>query len=104
MAGGRLGAHTVDRKDHVVKLRNVIVLGAGIGIGYVMARRLHEDDPEVVHGPRRSSSTNPMLAAVTSQTQRLADQATVKSLDAIRKARGAIRNRLNENVDEAAWN
>ena len=87
-----------------MKLRNLVLLGAGIGIGYAMSQKLHEDDPEVVHGPQRSSATNPVFAAVTSQTQRLADQATVKSLDAIRKARGTIRNRLGEDVDDAAWN
>ena len=87
-----------------MKLRNLVLLGAGIGIGYAMSKKLHEDDPEVVHGPRRSSATNPVLAVMTSQSQRLADQATVKSLDAIRKARGAIRNRLGEDVDDAAWN
>jgi NAD(P)-dependent dehydrogenase (short-subunit alcohol dehydrogenase family) len=87
-----------------LKLRNLIILGAGIGIGYAMSKKLHEDDPEVVHGPQRSSSTNPVLAAVSSQTARIADQATVKSLDAIRMARAAIRNRLGEDVDDAAWN
>ena len=69
-----------------------------------MAKKLHEDDPEVVHGPRRSSATNPVLAAVTLANPRLADQATVKSLDAIRRAREAIRNRLGEDEDDAAWN
>lgn len=87
-----------------MKLRNLLLLGTGIGIGYAMARKMHEDDPEVVHGPQRSSATNPMLAAVSSQTARLADQATVRSLDAIRKARGAIRNRLGDDEDDAAWN
>jgi hypothetical protein len=36
--------------------------------------------------------------------QRLTDRATVSSLDAIRKARGAIRDRLGEtDYDDAAW-
>jgi len=88
-----------------VKLRNLIVFGAGIGLGYTMANKLRKDDPDIAHGPRRAQPTNPVLAAVSSQTQRLADQATVKSLDAIRKARGAIRGRLGEpDEDDAAWN
>lgn len=87
-----------------MKLRNLIVLGAGIGIGYTMANKMRQDDPEIVHGPRRAQPANPVLAAVTTQTHRLADQATVKSLDAIRKARGAIRVRLGEQEDDSAWN
>jgi len=86
-----------------MKIRSLLILGAGIGIGYAVSQRLHEDDPEVVHGPRRSAPANPVLAAVTTQTQRLADQATVLSLDTIRKARSAIRERLGE-ADDAAWN
>ena len=86
-----------------MKIRSLLILGAGIGIGYAVSQRLHEDDPEVVHGPQRSAPANPVLAAVTTQTQRLADQATVLSLDTIRKARSAIRERLGE-ADDAAWN
>jgi hypothetical protein len=40
---------------------------------------------------------------VSSQAQRLADQAAGASLGAIRRARGAIRTRLGEE-DDAAWN
>lgn len=87
-----------------MKLRTLIVLGAGIGIGYTMANKMHQDDPAIVHGPRRAQPANPVLAAVTAQTHRLTDQATVKSLDAIRKAREAIRGRLGEEEDDAAWN
>jgi len=87
-----------------MKIRSLVILGAGIGIGYAVSQRLHEDDPAIVHGPRRSTPANPVLAAVSTQTQRLADQATVRSLDAIRKARGAIRERLAEQDDDAVWN
>ena len=88
-----------------MKLRNVLLLGAGIGIGYALSRKLHEDDPEVVHGPQRTrSSATPGLALVSGPAQRLADQASVKSLDAIRRAREAIRARLGEDEDDAAWN
>jgi hypothetical protein len=39
---------------------------------------------------------------ISGQAQKLADQATVKSLDAIRGARRALQSRLAE--DDAAWN
>jgi hypothetical protein len=43
---------------------------------------------------------------VAGGAQRLADQASVRSLDAIRRARVAIRARLGEDdaFDEASWN
>ena len=49
----------------------------------------------MVHGPQRAQpSSVPGLAAVSTQAQKLADQASVRSLEAIRKAREAIRARL----------
>jgi len=89
-----------------VKLRSLVVLAAGIGIGYRLAKKMNEDDPDVVHGPQRSGAQqNPALLLVSGQAQKLADQATVKSLDAIRRARGVIRERLGEReTDDAAWN
>lgn len=89
-----------------MKLRSLLLVAAGIGIGYSISRKMHEDDPEVVHGPQRRSASSPGLQLVTGQAQRIADQASVRSLDAIRRARGAIRSRLREDdgFDEAAWN
>jgi predicted dinucleotide-binding enzyme len=89
-----------------MKLRSLILFGAGIMTGLAIARKLTEDDPEVVHGPTRSdASTNPGLRVVTSQAQRIADRATVASLSAIRRARGAIRDRIgDEPYDEVSWN
>jgi predicted dinucleotide-binding enzyme len=89
-----------------MKLRSFVLFGAGIMTGLAIARKLTEDDPEVVHGPTRSDgSANPAVRAVTSQAQRIADRATVASLDAIRRARGAIRDRLgDERYDEVSWN
>jgi hypothetical protein len=67
---------------------------------------MHEDDPEVVRGPQRRSSGSPGLQLVSGQAQRIADQASARSLEAIRRARGAIRARLgeNESFDDAVWN
>jgi hypothetical protein len=90
-----------------VKLRSLLVLAAGIGIGYRLAKKMNEDDPDVVRGPQRRTSApqNPALLLVSGQAQKLADQASVKSLEAIRRARGAIRERLGEReTDDAAWN
>jgi hypothetical protein len=88
-----------------MKLRTLFLFGAGVVAGLMLARKMSRDDPDVVTGPTRSGSTaNPAMRVVGSQAQRLADRATVLSLDAIRKARGAIRDRLGEDVyDDAAW-
>jgi predicted dinucleotide-binding enzyme len=89
-----------------MKLRSLVLFGAGIMTGLAIARKLTEDDPEVIHGPTRSdASTNPTLRVVSSQAQRIADRATVASLGAIRRARGKIRDRLgDEPYDEVSWN
>ena len=89
-----------------MKLRSLILFGAGIMTGLAIARKLTEDAPEVIHGPTRpEAASNPGLRAVSSQAQRIADRATVASLDAIRRARGAIRDRLGDQpYDEVSWN
>ena len=89
-----------------MKLRSLLLVAAGIGIGYALSRKMREDDPEVVRGPQRRSSGSPGLQLVTGQAQRIAGQASERSLDAIRRARGAIRTRLGEpdTFDDAAWN
>jgi hypothetical protein len=87
-----------------MKLRSLFLFGAGIAVGVTVMRKLTEDDPDVAHGPQRTSTGNPALRAISEQTVRLSDKATVLSLDAIRKARGAIRGRLAESsYDDAAW-
>jgi hypothetical protein len=92
-----------------MKFRTGLVIG--LAAGYAIAKRtvLTEDDPYVVNGPQRELpsgiAANPALRVVGERAQRLADQATVASLDAIRRTRVAIHNRLSETVDEdAAWN
>ena len=63
-----------------------------------------EDDPNVLHGPQRARSRQgPSLRLVSGQMQKLTDTATGKSLDAIRRVRSGIRDRLGED-DAAAWN
>ena len=86
-----------------MKLRTLILLAVGIALGYKLAKRSTEDDPAIVKGPRdEQRSSNPALRLISGQAQKLADQATVKSLDAIRGARRALQSRLAE--DDAAWN
>lgn len=88
-----------------MKLRSLFLLAAGIALGLKIAEKLHEDDPEVVHGPQRArSDQRPALRLVTTQVQRLTDAATGRSLDAIRRLRGEIRDRLGDGDDVAAWN
>ena len=88
-----------------MKLRSLFLFGAGVAAGLAIANKLSEDDENVVHGPQRTASTtNPAMRALSTGTQRLSGRATVLSLDAIRKARGAIRDRLGEpTYDDAAW-
>jgi hypothetical protein len=87
-----------------VKLRSLLLLIAGVALGMKLAAKLREDDPDVLHGPRRSrNDQRPALRLVSGQVQRLTDAATAKSLDAIRRVRTEIRGRLGED-DVAAWN
>lgn len=88
-----------------MKLRSLVLLVAGVVLGMKLAAKLREDDPNVVHGPQRQRSEqgNPSLRLVSGQVQRLTDAATGKSLDAIRRVRSEIRDRLGED-DAAAWN
>lgn len=84
-------------------LRTLIVFGAGIAAGLTIAKKMTEDDPEVLHGPTRAGSQRPAVKAVSNQASRLADRAQVASLEAIRRTRSRIRERLGED-DAAAWN
>jgi hypothetical protein len=88
-----------------MKLRNLVLIGIGIVLGLQISRKLRQDDPNIVSGPRPSKADGygPGRKMVATQAQRLADQATARSLEAIRRARGAIRTRLAEDSD-ASWN
>ena len=86
-----------------MKLRTLILLAVGIALGYKLAKRSTED-PAILRGPRDEQRTsNPAVRLISGQAQKLADQATVKSLDVIRGARRALQSRLAEQ-DDAAWN
>ena len=91
-----------------MKLRNLILIALGIFIGYKLAAKMREDDPSVVKGPqrrRRDSARAATARAVSSQAQRIAEQATTKSLDIIKRARGSLRDRMGEyESDDAVWN
>jgi len=90
-----------------VKLRNLLLLALGIGIGVKLATRIREDDPNVVKGPRRQEAfgSSRALRSVSARAQRLADQAATKSLDAIKRARGSLRDRITDyESDDALWN
>jgi hypothetical protein len=88
-----------------MKLRTLILIALAIAAGYWLATKRHADDPDIVVGPRDESRGGSAGRFVSGQAQRLADQATAKSLDAIRRARGAIRERIGDRqADEAVWN
>jgi hypothetical protein len=91
-----------------VKLRNLFLIALGIFIGYKLAAKMREDDPRVVRGPQRrqeGSGSNRTARAVSSQAQRIAEQATTRSLDIIKRARGSLRDRMGEyESDDAVWN
>ena len=87
-----------------MKLRSLFFLIAGVALGMKLAAKLREDDPNVLHGPQRKrSDQQPALRLVAGQVQRITDAATGTSLDAIRRVRSGIRDRLGED-DAAAWN
>jgi len=88
-----------------MKLRTLLLLVGGILLGYKLAQRMREDDPDVVKGPQRERADSAPLRAVSDQAQRAVDRASVLSLDAIRRTRGAIQARLGEgDTDDAVWN
>jgi hypothetical protein len=89
-----------------MRLRSLAFVAVGVGIGMWASRRFHEDDPYVVSGPiDERTRTNPALRVVSMGAQAISDRASVASLDAIRRARGAIRQRLAAQVyDDVAWN
>ena len=87
-----------------MKLRSLLLIGFGVAVGMKLAAKLREDDPEVVHGPQRTVDQRPAaLRLVSDGFQRATDVATDKSLQAIRRVRTGIRERLGED-DAAAWN
>jgi hypothetical protein len=88
-----------------MKLRTLLLLVGGILLGYKLAQRMREDDPDVVKGPQRERTDSAPLRVVSDQAQRAVDRASVLSLDAIRRTRGAIQARLGESdTDDAVWN
>jgi hypothetical protein len=87
-----------------MKLRTLILIAIAVAVGYWLSAKRHADDPDVVVGPRDEQKGS-AGRFVSGQAQRFADQATAKSLDAIRRARGAIRERIgDQQPDEALWN
>ena len=90
-----------------MRLRSLLLIAGGVFIGMWASRKLKEDDPLVISGPTRASApANPALRVVSMTAQAITDRASVASLDAIRKARGAIRHRLAAQSfdDDVAWN
>jgi hypothetical protein len=87
-----------------MKLRTLLLIAGGILLGYKLATRMREDDPYVVKGPQRETSGSAPLRVVSDQAQRAVDRASVLSLGAIRRTRGAIQARLGDSDDDAAWN
>ncbi len=89
-----------------MKFRTGLILG--LGVGFVAGRKLISqmtaDDPYVVKGPQSEQTGGPVLRLITGRAARITDTATGKSLDAIRRTRGAIQKRLYEPDDDAAWN
>jgi NAD(P)-dependent dehydrogenase (short-subunit alcohol dehydrogenase family) len=86
-----------------MKLRTIVLIAVAAGIGWSLARKASREDPNVVRGSRdEARPRNSALRLVQGPAQRLADQATVRSLDAIRSARRALRDRLAGDGD-ASW-
>ncbi len=87
-----------------MKLRSLVVFGAGVTVGMALSRRMTQDDPTILHGPSAQSTSNPALRAVGTGAQRLADRAGIVSLEVIRRARGRIQERLGEDeLGDAQW-
>ena len=92
-----------------MKFRTGLLIGLAVGYGLAKRSTLSQDDPYVVKGPQREQPQGVAASfaarAVGDRAQRLADQATVASLGAIRRTRTAIQSRLGEApTNDAAWN
>ena len=91
-----------------MKFRTGLLLGLAVGYGVARRTALVEDDPYVVKGSQREQASGLVgtvaARAVGDRAQRLADQATVVSLGAIRRTRAAIQSRLGDGQDAEAWN
>ena len=57
-----------------MKLRTIFLFGAGVVAGLAIAKKMNEDDPEVLHGPAQGRATaNPALvSAARPELERLA--------------------------------
>jgi hypothetical protein len=88
-----------------MRLRTLILIALAVAVGYWLSTKRHADDPDVVVGPRDEQKGGSAGRFVSGQAQKNDDQATARSLDAIRRARGAIRERIGDGTpDEAVWN
>ena len=89
-----------------MKLRNLVLLGAGIGIGYALSQKIPRTTPRSCTVPAPAVHVGPGARRGPSQAQKHGRPGEVRSLDAIRKARGRSAQRLADydQDDDAAWN
>lgn len=92
-----------------MKLRTLLVLIVGLLLGYRLGKRVMADDPNVVKGPQREGSngagSSRAVRTISAQAQRLADRATTKGFDVVKRTRTSIKDRLSSgHVDDALWN
>ncbi|HET7236997.1 MAG TPA: hypothetical protein VFK59_11280 [Actinomycetota bacterium] len=87
-----------------MRFRTGLVIG-GV-IGYLVARRLGERDPEDARPPgiRLAMARHPSTSRLASHGRRLAERATWKSAEAIQRARANVQRRMEPDVDDLPLN
>ena len=91
-----------------MKLRNLILIATRDLHRLQAGRQDARGRPERRQGPaapQEGFGSSRTARTVSTQAQRIAEQATTKSLDIIKRARGSLRDRMGEyESDDAVWN
>ena len=87
-----------------MRFRTGLVIG-GV-IGFLVARKLAERDPEDARPPgiRQAMARHPSTSRLAGQGRRLAERATWKSSEAIQRARANLQRRMEPDVDDLPLN
>ena len=87
-----------------MRFRTGLVIG-GV-IGFLVARRLADRDPEDARplGIRQAMARHPSTSRLADQGRRLAERATFAGTEAILRARANIQRRMEPDIDDLPLN
>jgi hypothetical protein len=87
-----------------MRFRTGLVIG-GV-IGFLLARRLAERDPDQVRPAsiRQAMARHPSTSRLADQGRKLAERATWRSSEAIQRARANLQRRMEPDIDDLPLN